>query len=240
MNTFAESILSKISTAIKKLKEGRMSYLKLVSLLLAFLFISSMTFYTYDSQRLDLKDIDNLRTFGPREPNPYPLYPEFGPLDERIIVSQNVMKQKNRIKRKGKRYHNLVVQTANRHDIDPALIKAIIMAESGYNPKAQSRKGAKGLMQLMPQTAELLGVTDGFNPEENINGGVRYFKMLLKSFGGNTKLALAAYNAGSRYVKEYGGVPPFDATRIYIWKVFEYQKIYKDEMGSPSHSPLSS
>jgi len=124
-------------------------------------------------------------------------------------------------------YEKIIVKAANTHQIDPALIKAIIMAESRYDPKAVSKRGARGLMQLMPVTAKSLGVKDSFNPEDNINGGVMYFKRLLDRFDGDVTLALAAYNAGSRYVRKYGGVPPFRQTRTYINKVFRYHKKYK-------------
>ena len=123
----------------------------------------------------------------------------------------------------------LIFQAAKLHQVDPALIKAVIMAESGYNPKALSKKGARGLMQLMPRTAKWLGVVDSFNPEHNINGGVRYLKQLLKQFDGDVELALAAYNAGSRNVRQYNGVPPFKATKFYITKVFKYYDIYKKQ-----------
>ena len=103
------------------------------------------------------------------------------------------------------------------------------MAESGYNPKAISKRGAKGLMQLMPSTAEALGVEDIFNPEQNISGGIRYFKQLVKRFDGNLKLALAAYNAGSQKVRHYQGIPPFKSTKYYIQKVFKYYELYKDQ-----------
>jgi soluble lytic murein transglycosylase-like protein len=127
-------------------------------------------------------------------------------------------------------YHMFIIQTASRYEIDPALIKAIIMAESGYNTKAVSKKGAKGLMQLMPKTARAMGVEDIFNPHQNITGGVQYFKQMVNRFNGDVKLALAAYNAGSRNVRYYKGIPPFKATRYYIEKVFEYYQIYKDQI----------
>jgi len=126
----------------------------------------------------------------------------------------------------------IILQAADRYQVDPALIKAIIMAESSYNPRAISRRGARGLMQLMPKTAEALGVGDSFDPEHNINAGVRYFRKLLNRFDGDIKLALAAYNAGSRKVRKYQGVPPFKATHSYIRKVFEYHQYYRDEMAS--------
>ncbi len=127
-------------------------------------------------------------------------------------------------------FHPIVLEAANRHQIDPALVKAVIMAESGYNPRAVSQKGAEGLMQLMPETARALGVEDSFNPEHNINAGVKYLKHLMNQFDGDTRLALAAYNAGSRKVKLYQGVPPFGATKRYIKKVFRYYEYYKEEM----------
>ncbi|MFO7971198.1 MAG: lytic transglycosylase domain-containing protein [Desulfobacterales bacterium] len=126
--------------------------------------------------------------------------------------------------------HPIVIKTAGRHRVDPALVKAIIMAESGYNARAVSKKGAKGLMQLMPATARALGVEDAFNPTQNISGGVRYFKQLVTQFDGDVKLALAAYNAGSRNVRNYQGIPPFKATRYYIKKVLKYYELYKDQM----------
>ena len=104
------------------------------------------------------------------------------------------------------------------------------MAESGYNPRAISKAGAKGLMQLMPNTAQALGVEDVFNPQQNISGGVRYFKQLMNRFNGDFKLALAAYNAGSKAVRQYKGVPPFKETQHYIKKVFEYYQLYKNQM----------
>ena len=104
------------------------------------------------------------------------------------------------------------------------------MAESGFNPKAISKMGARGLMQLMPKTAEALGVKDIFDPAQNIEGGVRYFKKLLNTFKGDIKLALAAYNAGSRKVLEYKGIPPFSVTRYYIKKVIRYRDSYRREM----------
>ena len=127
-------------------------------------------------------------------------------------------------------FHPIIIQVSSRHQVDPALVKAIIMAESGYNPKAISKRGAKGLMQLMPSTAQALGVEDVFNPKENISGGVRYFKQLVNRFDGDIKLALAAYNAGSRNVRQYQGIPPFKSTRYYIKKVIKYYQLYKDKM----------
>jgi len=145
-------------------------------------------------------------------------------------ILQNADFRSKKKKKKELLFHPIILQEASRHEVDPALVKAIIMAESGYNPNAISKKGAKGLMQLMPSTAQALGVEDAFNPEQNISGGVRYFKQLVNRFDGDVKLALAAYNAGSKKVRHYQGVPPYKATHYYIEKVFKYYELYKDQM----------
>jgi len=133
-------------------------------------------------------------------------------------------------------YHKFIIETAKHHQVDPALIKAIIMAESGYNTRAISKRGAKGLMQLMPGTARSLGVEDSFNPHQNIAGGVQYFKYLVNRFNGSVELALAAYNAGSRNVLNYNGVPPFKATQFYIQKVLRYYHIYKKDLAEGTNN----
>jgi hypothetical protein len=129
-------------------------------------------------------------------------------------------------------YDQHILKASQTYQVEVALIKAVIMAESGYNPKAVSRKGAQGLMQLMPSTAKWLGVHDAFDPMLNIDGGVRYLRRLLDRFDGDVQLALAAYNAGSRHVRKYGGVPPFKATHIYIKKVMQYRKSYRKKMAA--------
>lgn len=131
--------------------------------------------------------------------------------------------------KKSELFHPIIVKAASRYEVDPALVKAIIMAESGYNPQAVSRQGAEGLMQLMPRTARSLGVEDSFNPEHNVNGGVKYLKQLLDEFDDNLKFALAAYNAGSSKVRRHRGIPPIKATQYYVNRVFEYYQYYKNE-----------
>ena len=125
------------------------------------------------------------------------------------------------------RYTPIILKAADRYQVDPAIIFAIIKAESNYNPDAVSRAGAVGLMQLMPKTAIELGVNNSFNPEQNIHGGVKYFSRLLNKFNGDHALALAAYNAGSQKVLKHKGIPPFDETIRYVNKVFKYRKLYK-------------
>ena len=123
----------------------------------------------------------------------------------------------------------VILEASERYEVDHSIIRAIIMAESSYNLMATSEKGAEGLMQLMPNTARELGVTDSFNPTQNIHAGARYFKKLLKRYKGNVRLALAAYNAGIRNVSEYNGIPPFKETHSYIKKVLDYQRYYKQK-----------
>jgi soluble lytic murein transglycosylase-like protein len=152
-------------------------------------------------------------------------------LKNKVLAAKTEYRSSSISGNKAERFlHPIVIQTAGRYQVDPALVKAIIMAESGYNARAISKKGAKGLMQLMPATARALGVEDIFNPEQNISGGVRYFKQLVNQFNGDVELALAAYNAGSRNVRYYQGIPPFKATQYYIKKVFKYYQIYKNQM----------
>lgn len=110
-------------------------------------------------------------------------------------------------------------QAADRYGIPDRLIESIIRVESGFNPRAVSRKGARGLMQLMPETASLLGVRDSFNPRENIDGGVRHLRGLMERFGNDLPLVLAAYNAGEQVVLAYRGIPPYRETRDYVTRV---------------------
>lgn len=118
----------------------------------------------------------------------------------------------------------LVAGASAKHDVDDALIKAVIKAESSNDIIAVSPKGAQGLMQLMPKTAKRFGVEDSFNPAENIDGGVKYLKWLLERFEGNEELTLAAYNAGEKKVEEYNGVPPYPETQNYIKRIRSYLK----------------
>jgi hypothetical protein len=113
----------------------------------------------------------------------------------------------------------LVREAAERHNVDPALVRAVIETESNWNPSAYSRKGAAGLMQLIPTTAQRYGANDVFNPQQNIDAGVRHLKWLLERYNGNLDLALAAYNAGEGAVDRAHGVPAFRETRNYVQKV---------------------
>ena len=106
-----------------------------------------------------------------------------------------------------------------RHGADPRLVESVIRAESAFNPTAVSRTGARGLMQLMPQTAAMLGVRDSFNPRENIEGGVRHLRYLLDRYPGNIPLAVAAYNAGEGAVDSHRGIPPYAETQQYVQRI---------------------
>ncbi len=118
------------------------------------------------------------------------------------------------------RYEPYVIEYSNRHSLRPELVRAVIQVESGYNARALSPKGAMGLMQLMPDTARMLGVQRPYDPEQNIRGGTRYLRLLLDKYDGNEELALAAYNAGSGAVDRYGKrIPPYRETRDYVRKV---------------------
>ncbi len=126
-------------------------------------------------------------------------------------------------------FSETVNKVAKSNHIDPALVRALIHAESAFNPNARSKKGASGLMQLMPSTAKELGVSNVFNAKQNIDGGVRYLAQLLKVFNGDISLATAAYNAGPNAVKKYNGIPPYQETKVYVERVSILHKRYKNE-----------
>jgi soluble lytic murein transglycosylase-like protein len=131
-------------------------------------------------------------------------------------------------------------EAAARHGVDSNLVRAVIKVESNFNPNAVSRKGAMGLMQLMPQTARQLNVTNPFDPEQNVDAGVRHLKKLMESYGGNVQLSLAAYNAGAGAVARSAGVPHFAETRNYVKRITQ---LYSGEEGwhfpnSPARVPI--
>jgi soluble lytic murein transglycosylase-like protein len=124
-------------------------------------------------------------------------------------------------------YDHWIRGASKKYALDPALVKAVIHAESRFDPLAVSPRGAKGLMQIDPVTVEELGITDPFNPKYNIYGGVRYLREMLDAFNGDKHLAIAAYNAGPNQVLRHNGVPPFKDTKKYLYKVLRYQTYYK-------------
>lgn len=158
------------------------------------------------------------------------------PTDRRFKIFMRDIKKDEQLRRSFKlpgyahdpaRFEPLIDSFAVQYGVDKALIKAVIHAESGYNPNAVSPKGAQGLMQLMPKTAQGLKVKNSFDPEENIRGGVKYLRFLLDTCKGDVSLALAAYNAGLSRVAQYGGIPPYQETRNYVAKVLSFQKSYE-------------
>jgi soluble lytic murein transglycosylase-like protein len=125
-------------------------------------------------------------------------------------------------------YDQIVDMVSRKHGLESALVHAVISVESHYNPKALSRKGAMGLMQLMPQTAKRYGVVDAFDPRQNLNGGARYLKDLLHRFDNDVSLALAAYNAGEHAVAKYGNrIPPYRETMRYVPRVLDFYRRYQ-------------
>ena len=129
-----------------------------------------------------------------------------------------------------------IASAAARHNVDPNLVRALVKVESNFNPNAVSRKGAMGLMQLMPSTARSLNVNNPFNPEENIDAGVRHLKHLLESYGGNVQLSLAAYNAGQGAVARSSGIPRFAETQNYVRRI---TTLYGGSQGSSYFSSAS-
>lgn len=134
----------------------------------------------------------------------------------------------DKFKANKKKYASTIKYYAGRYRLPTSLLNAVITAESAYDPNAISRAGAVGLMQLMPETARRYGVRNRRNPSDNVNGGTRYLRDLLKMFNNNVTLALAAYNAGEGTVKKYGNkIPPYQETRNYVKKVIAYYKEYR-------------
>ena len=124
----------------------------------------------------------------------------------------------------------LVTDASGKHQVDQDFIKSVIRAESNFNPKARSPKGAQGLMQLMPDTAQKLGVQDAYEPGANIDAGTQYLRQLLEQYHGDVAKALAAYNAGPQRVSQYNGVPPYSETRAYVRKVInDYNRAKRAE-----------
>lgn len=134
-------------------------------------------------------------------------------LEEAVTIQNNIPTTKTSTK---SQILNVVNQISKKYNVDEKLVQAVIKQESGFNPKAKSKAGAMGLMQLMPSTAKNLGVQDPYNMVQNVEGGVKYLKSMLNKYNGNVILALAAYNAGPNAVDKYSGVPPYKETQNYV------------------------
>ena len=145
----------------------------------------------------------------------------------RVVISDRIKYVVSRVFN-NTTYDGMIERHAQFHGIDPNLIKAVMKAESNFNPNAMSHKGAQGLMQLMPDTARLMKVDHPWDPDENIRGGTKYLKYLDDTFGGNLDLVLAAYNAGPARVKEHNmSIPPYEETRTYVQRVKSYYYSFK-------------
>lgn len=142
---------------------------------------------------------------------------------------------------KSEAFDPLIEKYASEQQLDPHLIRSIIAQESGFNPKAVSPKGARGLMQLMPATAARLGVKNSFDPEQNIKGGIKHFKFLMDNFNNNLELSLAAYNAGENLVQRLGKVPAIRETRDYVQSItrrYGKKEVAAQTRGIPEHPPI--
>ena len=147
-------------------------------------------------------------------------------LNENTKTAENNI-EKTTFKNSRENIENLIEKYAAKNNLDPDFIKAVVKQESGFNPDAKSKCGAMGLMQLMPQTAKGLGVVDAFDPEQNIEGGVKYLKSMLNRFNNDPKLALAAYNAGPGTVQKYGDIPPYRETQNYVKNIMSSYEALK-------------
>ena len=150
-------------------------------------------------------------------------------LDEKLNENNKTTEsiEKTTFKNSRENIENLIDKYAQKNDLDPDFIKAVVKQESGFNPDAKSKCGAMGLMQLMPQTAKGLGVIDAFDPEQNIDGGTRYLKSMMNRFNNDPKLALAAYNAGPAAVQRYGDIPPYKETQNYVKNILSSYEAMK-------------
>ena len=126
------------------------------------------------------------------------------------------------------RYDHLIAEASRRYGVNELLLKAIIKVESNFNPQAVSEKGAKGLMQLMPENIRAFRLSDPFDPRENIMGGSRYFRQMFNRYEGKLSLALAAYNAGPEKVDQYRRVPPYQETQDFVKRVLDYYRLFQE------------
>ncbi|MDR2200407.1 MAG: lytic transglycosylase domain-containing protein [Deltaproteobacteria bacterium] len=155
----------------------------------------------------------------------FSLTPNSGILD--VVVSG--VKGKPSFDRKARNYEEIIQEAATENSVSPALVRAVIQAESNFNPQAVSPQGAVGLMQILPSTARSMGFHSPQSPRENVRAGARYLKILLKEFGDEEALAVAAYNCGPDNVRRYGGqMPPFTETRVFVSQVMEYYQSHLD------------
>ncbi len=151
-------------------------------------------------------------------------------LSETLYIKPRVPYYNGRLFTVNSRYHPLIEKVSARHDVDEALVKAVVQAESAFDSGALSREGAQGLMQVLPTTAARYSIQNLSDPHQNLQAGIRHLKRLLKMFKGNVPLALAAYNAGENAVKRFDGIPPYEETLAYVGKVLGLWKLYARQL----------
>jgi soluble lytic murein transglycosylase-like protein len=169
------------------------------------------------------KDADGVFHFTNTKQPGAVLFLEEDPIAEREAAAEPVIRE---ALLNGQEYDQIIEDCAKENDVEPALVKAVIRAESNFNRMAVSRRGARGLMQLMPTTARHHGVKNAWDARQNIEGGVKHLRALLKRHGNNIPRVIAAYNAGSYPVERYRGVPPFAETRSYVARVLRFRTEY--------------
>ena len=184
--------------------------------------VLSAEIYVYER-----KDGSKLITDHPRSEPGYRLVRVYGSDSGDSVLATPARAPARSYRTRKTEFDGLIERVSNSVTIDPALIKSVMHAESAFDPRALSRKGASGLMQLMPGTARRYGVTRIFDPHQNVLAGSRYLRDLLIQFDGDMRLALAGYNAGENAVLKHGGIPPYSETRNYVRKVLELYKGYR-------------
>jgi len=146
--------------------------------------------------------------------------------DYKLYLKEKSARHPATVRRTNKRFDPIIKKASRTFGLDFSLIKAVVSAESGFNPRAVSKKGAKGLMQIMPGNYKHLNISDPFDPTQNVMGGSRYLKQLMNRYRGRTNLALAAYNAGPDAVDKYRTIPPYPETQNYVRKVMRLYRVY--------------
>ncbi len=183
-------------------------------------------------RQLTGEDMDSEISGGPNSTtNPLGQILSSDRAQQRILQKINAYSSGSVLENVGK-YSDIIDEAAGKYDVKPNLVKAVIAAESGGKADSLSSKNAKGLMQLVDTTSKEVGVTNAFDPRENIMGGTKYLKNLIDKFSGDTEMALASYNAGPGAVEQYGGVPPFTETQNYVKKVKNYLQMFEGEDSS--------
>jgi Transglycosylase SLT domain len=187
------------------------------------------------SYRVDLERVDRILD------DEIEIAPPALPLPEGERVAYDLSYRMQRKPLFGSRFDALIEDEARRQNVDASLVSAVIRAESNFEPRSVSRKGARGLMQLMPGTARRLGVSKPFDPRANVRGGVRYLKELSARFDGRPELVLAAYNAGENAVETYGGIPPYRETVRYVEKILSWwtPAVFEPGAAPPAPAPAA-